>query len=80
MARNEFTEGSDLDWTLLVDGQAKPNHQDTVVELRKMFKNKYKNPGPTGTFGGLAFSHDIIHHIGGLEDDNIIRHVEFYYY
>ena len=71
LARNEFTEGSDLDWTLLVDGQAKPDHQDTVVELRKIFKNKYKNPGTTGTFGGLAFSHDIIHHIGGLEDDNI---------
>jgi len=71
LARNEFTEGSDLDWTLLVDGQAKPDHQDIVVELRKIFsKEKYNAPGTTGTFGGLAFSHDIIHHIGGLEDDN----------
>jgi hypothetical protein len=27
-------------------------------------------PGPTGTFGNLAFSHNIIHQIGGQDDTN----------
>jgi predicted nucleotidyltransferase len=71
LARNEFTTGSDLDWTLLIDGTAKLDHQDIVVKLRNKLKMKYAEPGITGTFGGLAFSHDIIHHIGGLEDTNI---------
>ncbi len=71
LARNEFTEGSDLDWALLIDGVAKPDHQDIVIELRNRLKKVgYKDTGTTGTFGGMAFSHDIIHHIGGMEDNN----------
>lgn len=71
MARNEFTSGSDLDWALLIDGVSKPDHQNTVVELRKKLrKTGYREPGTTGTFGGMTFSHDMIHHIGGFEDDN----------
>jgi hypothetical protein len=27
-------------------------------------------PGATATFGNLAFSHDIVHHIGGQDDSN----------
>ena len=26
LARNEFTEGSDVDWMLLIDGSADPKH------------------------------------------------------
>ena len=26
LARDEFTEGSDVDWTLLIDGQSDPGH------------------------------------------------------
>src|SRR5690606_19759619 len=70
LARNEFTQGSDVDWTLLIDGVSKPDHQNTVVKLRNTIKEKYKEPGATGTFGGMTFSHDMIHHIGGHEDDN----------
>ncbi len=71
LARNEFTSGSDLDWTLLIDGISKPDHQNTVVDLRnKLSESGYNAPGTTGAFGGMAFSHDMIHHIGGFEDDN----------
>ena len=71
LARNEFTSGSDLDWTLLIDGVSKPDHQNTVVDLRnKLRESGYNDPGTTGTFGGMAFSHDMIHHIGGFEDGN----------
>ena len=31
---------------------------------------KLKGPGREATFGGLAFSHDIINNIGGNEDTN----------
>ena len=27
-------------------------------------------PGDTGTFGTIASSHDVVHHIGGLDDTN----------
>lgn len=71
LARDEFTAGSDLDWTLLVDGQADPEHvairQSIGSEVLKLEK---KEPGPTGLFGGLAFSHDLIHQIGGGSDSN----------
>jgi hypothetical protein len=33
-------------------------------------KAKFQKPGPTGTFGNMAFSHDIIHQIGGQDDTN----------
>ncbi len=71
MARGEVTSGSDLDWTLLVDGQVDPQHvrivqgiDDCLVELEK------KKPGSSGLFGGLAFSHELIHEIGGELDKN----------
>ena len=31
---------------------------------------RFPQPGRTGTFGKLAFSHNIIHQIGGLDDSN----------
>src|SRR5690606_9476493 len=30
----------------------------------------FVEPGPTGTFGRMAFSHEILHRIGGQEDTN----------
>lgn len=30
LARGEFNKGSDVDWTLLVDGQANPDHFATA--------------------------------------------------
>jgi predicted nucleotidyltransferase len=30
LARDEFTTGSDIDWTLLIDGSADPKHHDLL--------------------------------------------------
>lgn len=71
LARKEFTIKSDIDWTLLVDGQTDIQHQNSVIEMQKVLKNAGKiDPGATGTFGGITFSHDLVHYIGGAEDSN----------
>src|SRR5262245_55801916 len=72
LARSEWTSGSDLDWALLLDGQADESHQRTVIEIRNTLRNslQFKPPGPTGIFGGLTSSHDLIHRIGGDLDTN----------
>ena len=71
LARNEFTAGSDVDWTLLVDGAANPEHWDTTQRIRAKLGSLGINP-PTagGAFGSLTFSHDLIHKIGGDDDTN----------
>lgn len=71
LARNAFTEGSDIDWTLLVDGSADPHHQDVAHEIsRHVHEAEGRPPGREGTFGSLTFSHDLIHLIGGEDDTN----------
>jgi hypothetical protein len=71
LARGEFTSGSDIDWTLLIDGPAKPLHRKTAHQIATVLKEGgFGEPGTTGTFGNLAFSHETIHHIGGLRDTN----------
>jgi hypothetical protein len=71
LARAEWTSGSDLDWTLLIDGQADHGHANTASHVRKLLKEaKFPEPGRTGSFGKLTFSHNIIHQIGGLDDSN----------
>ena len=71
LARGEFTSGSDVDWTLLVDGPAKPLHRKTAHQIATVLKDGgFGEPGTTGTFGNLAFSHETIHHIGGQRDTN----------
>jgi hypothetical protein len=77
LARDEYTlgetknKGSDVDWTLLVDGQADPKHLDVAQGIAKTIKDLgYKDPGPTALFGGLAFSHELVHMIGGEPDTN----------
>src|SRR6266571_527387 len=76
LARREFTSGSDIDWTLLIDGEANPQHLDIALrfkdelEKKKIEDKEVKGPGVEATFGGLAFSHDIIHNIGGGDDTN----------
>ena len=34
LARNEFTQGSDIDWTLLIDGQAAIEHLAIANKIR----------------------------------------------
>lgn len=71
LARDEFTAGSDVDWTLLIDGAASPKHLDTAKEIAELLKKEgTKAPGPTGVFGGPIFSHDLVHFIGGETDTN----------
>jgi predicted nucleotidyltransferase len=73
LARGEWTSASDLDWTYLIDGQANSDHLVIAQKIRKTLKEheeRFKQPGPTGTFGDMAFSHDIIHQIGGQNDSN----------
>jgi hypothetical protein len=71
IARGEFTAASDVDWTLLVDGQADERHLSITHEIAKKFRElSLKGPGRTGVFGGLAFSSEIVHRIGGDADTN----------
>lgn len=71
IARGESTVGSDLDWALLVDGQARRSHLDTMLELGRRVAVRFPPPGPEGVFGCFMFSHDLVHFIGGEDDDNI---------
>ncbi|MBL0309573.1 MAG: nucleotidyltransferase domain-containing protein [Bacteroidetes bacterium] len=71
LARNECTEGSDLDWTLLIDGQANSVHRASELSVKQALeKIELAKPGTTGVFGHMTFSHDLIHYIGGQEDTN----------
>ncbi len=71
LARDEATSRSDVDWTLLIDGMADPQHVNVVHEIsRRLDKLQSKAPGREGTFGDLAFSHEILHWIGGEDDSN----------
>lgn len=71
LGRGEFTSGSDIDWTLLIDGSADPRHHDLFREIEMKVKPlAFKGPGSEGTFGSMVFSHDLIHEIGGEDDTN----------
>ena len=71
MARREFTGGSDLDWTILIDGRADSLHLRLIHQLRnRLAEANFGKPGPTEVFGGLIFSHDLVHAVGGDEDTN----------
>lgn len=71
LARGELTTGSDIDWTLLADGQAHPGHLKAAIDIeQRLVDAKHKPPGKEATFGGLSFSHDLVHYIGGGEDTN----------
>jgi hypothetical protein len=71
LARGEWTSGSDLDWTYLIDGGANSDHLLIAQKIGKLLeenKAKFRPPSLTGTFGNMAFSHDVIHQIGGQND------------
>ena len=71
LARGEFTGGSDIDWSLLVDGSADPAHYSVAREVGRIVASKASKPvGGEGTFGAMVFSHDLIHDIGGEDDTN----------
>jgi predicted nucleotidyltransferase len=71
LARQEFTSGSDIDWTLVLDGISRPQDEQLARDIRKVLDDlKKKQPGREGVFGTLASSHDLIHRIGGQDDTN----------
>lgn len=71
LARDEFTNGSDIDWTLLIDGFADTHHLNLVREIREIVKvHSEKDPGPEAIFGSMAWSHPLVHLIGGEDDTN----------
>jgi predicted nucleotidyltransferase len=71
LAREEWTSKSDVDWTLLIDGQADYQHLALAQEIsRRLSKAKFAEPGRTGIFGNMTFSHDLIQKIGGQDDTN----------
>lgn len=71
IARDECTNGSDIDWTLLIDGQADPYHYELGFLVKEGFsKMTLQKPGVTGLFGQLTYSHDLINCIGGEDDTN----------
>jgi hypothetical protein len=73
LARGEWTSASDLDWTYVIDGQANSDHLVIAQKVRRVIrenKETFRPPGQTETFGNMAFSHDIIHQIGGQNDTN----------
>ena len=69
LGRGEFTAQSDLDWVLLVDGRCSPQHRLAENEIRLRLAREMP-PNPGGPFGGMVFSHEILHHIGGTADSN----------
>jgi predicted nucleotidyltransferase len=71
LARKEWTSKSDVDWTLLVDGQADPEHLEVSQKVAARLKDGgFPGPGATGIFGNMTFSHDLVQKIGGREDTN----------
>src|SRR5215469_8421919 len=61
LARDEWTSGSDLDWTYLIDGQANSNHLVIAQHIERVLKDhsdRFPQPGQTGIFGNMAFSYD----------------------
>lgn len=71
LARHEWTNKSDLDWTLLIDGPVDSKHASEANQLALRAKEAgFRQPGPTALFGRLAFSHTLVHEIGGQDDSN----------
>jgi len=71
LGRGEATAGSDADWVLLVDGPSDPQHTilARTIEAR-ILGIVTKSVGPTGTFGDIVASHQLVHYIAGTRDSN----------
>jgi len=71
LARFELTSGSDIDWTLLLDGPSDPRHHHVSQKIASAVKDlTSKDVGREGTFGSLVSSHDLVNYIGGEDDTN----------
>jgi len=71
LARFELTPGSDIDWTLLLDGPSDPRHHHVSRKIASAVRTLVdKDVGREGTFGSLVSSHDLVNYIGGEGDTN----------
>lgn len=71
LGRGEANDGSDADWFLLVDGPSDPSHARLANEIGPRIRSVVaKDVGPTGTFGELVASHELVHYIAGSRDTN----------
>ncbi|MBV9760938.1 MAG: nucleotidyltransferase domain-containing protein [Acidobacteriaceae bacterium] len=71
LARDEYTNGSDFDWSLLIDGPCDPEHHRLVRKISEIVQELANKPvGAERTFGDMVFSHDLVHQIGGQYDTN----------
>lgn len=71
LGRREATEGSDADWILLVDGPSDPGHAIIARKIEQRIREVVpKDVGPTGTFGNIVASHELVHYIAGTRDSN----------
>lgn len=71
LAREELTVNSDVDWTLLIDGAADPEHLKVAQRIASRLEEaEISPPNPAGAFGRMAFSHQLIQNIGGDNDSN----------
>lgn len=70
-ARHEWLPGSDYDWGLLIDGVVDTSHSELARKIGTAMRElELKQPGSSGTFGNLIFSHELVHRIGGGADSN----------
>jgi hypothetical protein len=71
LGRGEATEGSDADWFLLIDGPSYAEQAKISREVGAIVRgNVRRNVGPTGTFGDIVASHELVHYIAGTRDSN----------
>ncbi len=71
LGRGEATKDSDADWVLLVDGLSNPDHALLIREVGNRIREILpKDVGPTGTFGDIVVSHQLVHYIAGTRDTN----------
>ncbi|MEA2416720.1 MAG: hypothetical protein QOI58_3377 [Thermoanaerobaculia bacterium] len=69
LGRGEASEGSD--WIMLIDGPSYPEHAILAREIRARIRSIVPiAEGPTGTFGDIVASHELVHYIAGTRDSN----------
>lgn len=64
--RGEVTSGSDDDLLLLADGEPRTEIAPTLAQVAELLKvgDEFKQPGPEGTFGEVAFLTELVGKIG----------------
>ncbi|UJR24290.1 hypothetical protein I4U23_027257 [Adineta vaga] len=71
LARNEYTDGSDIDWFLLIDSQVDYRHQKCFSDIQKIINKVAKmSVGREGIFDVMVFSTSLVHNIGNELDTN----------